>query len=132
MFQELYVRWLQYGTFTPMMRSHGTDVPREIYQFGNKGEVVYDAIEKFIKLRYNMLPYIYSTSWDVSKNNSSFLRALSMDFSSDKKTWDVNNEYLFGKSFLVVPILNPQYTPEKIVNRTPSWQRKAKKAWGAA
>ena len=115
MFQELYVRWLQYGTFTPMMRSHGTDVPREIYQFGKKGEVVYDAIEKFIKLRYSMLPYIYSTSWDVSKNNSSFLRALSMDFSSDKKTWDVNNEYLFGKSFLVAPILNAQYTPEKIV-----------------
>lgn len=115
MFQELYVRWLQYGTFTPMMRSHGTDVPREIYQFGKKGEVVYDAIEKFIKLRYSMLPYIYSTSWDVSKNNSSFLRALSMDFSSDKKTWDINNEYLFGKSFLVVPIINSQYTPEKIV-----------------
>ena len=115
MFQELYVRWLQYGTFTPMMRSHGTDVPREIYQFGKKGEVVYDAIEKFIKLRYSMLPYIYSTSWVVSKNNSSFLRALSMDFSSDKKTWDVNNEYLFGKSFLVVPIINSQYTPEKIV-----------------
>jgi alpha-D-xyloside xylohydrolase len=115
MFQELYVRWLQYGTFTPMMRSHGTDVPREIYQFGQKGDVVYDVIEKFINLRYSMLPYIYSTSWDVSKNNSSFLRALSMDFSSDKKTWDINNEYLFGKSFLVAPILNPQYTPEKIV-----------------
>lgn len=115
MFQELYVRWLQYGTFTPMMRSHGTDVPREIYQFGKKGDVVYDAIEKFIKLRYSMLPYIYSTSWDVSKNNSSFLRALAMDFSSDQKTWDINNEYLFGKSFLVASILNPQYTPEKIV-----------------
>ncbi|MGI9649708.1 TIM-barrel domain-containing protein [Chryseobacterium sp. RLHN22] len=115
MFQELYVRWLQYGTFTPMMRSHGTDVPREIYQFGKKGDVVYDAIEKFINLRYSMLPYIYSVSWDVSKNNSSFLRALSMDFSSDKKTWNINNEYLFGKSFLVAPILNAQYTPEKIV-----------------
>lgn len=115
MFQELYVRWLQYGTFTPMMRSHGTDVPREIYQFGQKGNPVYDAIEKFIRLRYNMLPYIYSVSWDVSKNNSSFLRALSMDFSADKKTWDINNEYLFGKSFLVAPILNAQYTPEKIV-----------------
>ncbi|GGG49792.1 glycoside hydrolase family 31 protein [Epilithonimonas arachidiradicis] len=115
MFQELYVRWLQYGTFTPMMRSHGTDIPREIYQFGQKGDVVYDIIEKFIRLRYNMLPYIYSTSWDVSKNNSSFLRALSMDFSSDQKTWDINNEYLFGKSFLVVPILNPQYTPEKFI-----------------
>lgn len=115
MFQELYVRWLQYGTFTPMMRSHGTDVPREIYQFGKKGDVVYDAIEKFINLRYSMLPYIYSVSWDVSKNNSSFLRALSMDFSSDQKTWNINNEYLFGKSFLVAPILNPQYTPEKFI-----------------
>jgi len=115
MFQELYVRWLQYGTFTPMMRSHGTDVPREIYQFGKKGDVVYDAIEKFINLRYSLLPYIYSVSWDVSKNNSSFLRALSMDFSSDRKTWDINNEYLFGKSFLVAPVLNAQYTPEKIV-----------------
>jgi alpha-D-xyloside xylohydrolase len=115
MFQELYVRWLQYGTFTPMMRSHGTDVPREIYQFGKKGDVVYDAIEKFIRLRYAILPYIYSVSWEVSKNNSSFLRALSMDFSSDKKTWDINNEYLFGKSFLVAPILNAHYTPEKLI-----------------
>lgn len=115
MFQELYVRWLQYGTFTPMMRSHGTDVPREIYQFGQKGDPVYDAIEKFIRLRYSMLPYIYSVSWDVSKNNSSFIRALSMDFPSDTKTWDINNEYLFGKSFLVAPILNAQYTPEKVV-----------------
>ncbi|MCJ8155132.1 DUF5110 domain-containing protein [Chryseobacterium sp. SSA4.19] len=114
-FQELYVRWLQYGTFTPMMRSHGTDVPREIYQFGKKGDVVYDAIEKFIRLRYSMLPYIYSVSHDVSKNNSSFLRALSMDFSSDKKAWDINNEYLFGKSLLVAPVLHAQYTPEKII-----------------
>ncbi|WP_374459377.1 TIM-barrel domain-containing protein [Chryseobacterium taeanense] len=126
MFQELYVRWLQYGTFTPMMRSHGTDVPREIYQFGKKGDVVYDAIEKFINLRYSMLPYIYSTSWDVSKNNSSFLRALSMDFSSDQKTWNINNEYLFGKSFLVAPILNPQYTPEKFIktDENEGWDKK--------
>ncbi len=126
MFQELYVRWLQYGTFTPMMRSHGTDVPREIYQFGQKGDVVYDVIEKFIKLRYSMLPYIYSVSWDVSKNNSSFLRALAMDFSSDQKTWDINNEYLFGKSFLVAPILNPQYTPEKFIttDENQGWDKK--------
>lgn len=114
-FQELYVRWLQYGAFTPMMRSHGTDVPREIYQFGNKGDVVYDVIEKFIKLRYTLLPYIYSTSWEVTKNNSSFMRSLSMDFPSDKKTWDINNEYLFGKSILVAPVLNAQYTPEKVI-----------------
>ncbi|WP_294307264.1 TIM-barrel domain-containing protein [uncultured Chryseobacterium sp.] len=126
LFQELYVRWLQYGTFTPMMRSHGTDVPREIYQFGQKGDVAYDAIEKFIRLRYSMLPYIYSTSWEVSENNSSFLRALSMDFSSDKKTWDINNEYLFGKSFLVAPVLNAQYTPEKLIttDENEGWNKK--------
>jgi len=126
LFQELYVRWLQYGTFTPMMRSHGTDVPREIYQFGQKGDVVYDVIEKFIKLRYSMLPYIYSTSWDVSENNSSFLRALSMDFSSDQKTWDINNEYLFGKSFLVAPVLNAKYTPEKLIttDENEGWNKK--------
>lgn len=126
MFQELYVRWLQYGTFTPMMRSHGTDVPREIYQFGKKGDVVYDAVEKFIRLRYSMLPYIYSVSWDVSKNQSSFMRALAMDFSADKKVWDVNDEYMFGKSFLVAPVLNAQYTPEKIVktDENEGWNKK--------
>ena len=46
LYQELYVRWLQFGAFNPMMRSHGTDVPREIYNFGEKGEPIYDAIEK--------------------------------------------------------------------------------------
>jgi alpha-D-xyloside xylohydrolase len=126
MFQELYVRWLQYGTFTPMMRSHGADVPREIFQFGKKGEPVYDAVEKFIRLRYSMLPYIYSVSRDVSKNQSSFMRALAMDFAEDKKVWDINNAYMFGKSFLVAPILNAQYTPEKIVktNEQTGWDKK--------
>jgi len=114
-YQELYVRWLQFGTFNPMMRSHGTDIPREIYQFGKKGEPIYDAIDKFINLRYTLLPYIYSVSWDVSKNKSTFMRALFMDFENDKKVWDINNEYMFGKSILVAPVVKAQYTPETIV-----------------
>lgn len=113
-YRELYVRWLQMGAFTPMMRSHGTDAPREIYQFGKKGEPTYDAIEKVIKLRYSLLPYIYSTSWQVCKYQGSFMRPLVMDFASDKKTWDINDEYMFGKSLLVAPILEAQYTPENI------------------
>jgi len=115
-FQELYVRWMQFGTFNPMMRSHGTDIPREIYYFGKKGEPVYDAIDKFINLRYTLLPYIYSTSWDVSDNQSSFMRALFMDFVNDKKGWDINNEYMFGKSILVAPVVKAQYTPETALN----------------
>lgn len=115
LYRELYTRWIQFGTFNPMMRSHGTEVPREIYNYGKKGEPIYDAIDKFINLRYALLPYIYSASWDVTHNNSTFMRALFMDFPADKKGWDVNNEFMFGQSILVAPIVNAQYTPEKIV-----------------
>lgn len=114
LFRELYVRWLQFGAFNPMMRSHGTDIPREIYNFGQKGEPVYDAIEKFINLRYSLLPYIYSASWEVTHKDSSFMRALFMDFAADFKTWDVKDEFMFGKSILVAPVVHAQYTPEKI------------------
>jgi len=112
-YRELYVRWLQYGTFCPMMRSHGTDGPREIYQFGKKGTWAYDAIEKFINLRYRLLPYIYTTSWDVTANSSSMLRALVMDFADDKKALDINDEYMFGKSLLVCPVTDPMYVEVK-------------------
>lgn len=115
LFQELYVRWLQFGAFNPMMRSHGTDLSREIYNFGQKGEPVYDAIEKTIKLRYSLLPYIYSTSWEVTNKQSSFMRALVMDFAEDKRVLDINDQFMFGKSILVAPVVHAQYTPEKIV-----------------
>lgn len=75
-YRELYVRWLEFGTFCPLMRSHGADAPREIYQFGIKGDKVYDAVEKYINLRYRFLPYIYATSRDVTANQSSMMRAL--------------------------------------------------------
>jgi alpha-D-xyloside xylohydrolase len=109
-YRELYVRWLQFGTFCPMMRSHGTDAPREIYQFGQKGEPIYDAIEKFINLRYCLLPYIYSTSWEVSCNRSTMMRALVMDFADDKQALDINDEYMFGRSLLVNPVTQPMYS----------------------
>lgn len=109
-YKELYVRWLQFGAFCPMMRSHGADAPREIYQFGKKGEPYYDAIAKFIHLRYSLLPYIYSLSWEVTSRQSTFLRALVMDFPKDKNVWDMNNEYMFGKSILVKPVTDPMYT----------------------
>ena len=108
-YRELYVRWLEFGTFTPMMRSHGTDAPREIYQFGKKGDRDFDAIDKYINLRYRLLPYIYATSWDVTHNQSSMMRALVMDFPKDKNALDINDEYMFGKSILVNPVTAPMY-----------------------
>lgn len=131
MYQELYVRWLQFGVFCPMMRSHGADVPREFYWYGKKGEPIYDALVDAVKLRYTLLPYIYSTSWDVTHNHSTFMRALFMDFVNDKQTWNVNDEYMFGKAFLVAPVLHAQYTPEvqqKTLEENEGWNRDSKKS----
>lgn len=115
-YRELYVRWLQFGAFCPMMRSHGADAPREIYQFGEKGEPVYDAIEKFINLRYRLLPYIYSTAWEVTAHQSSMMRALAMDFSADKNTHDMNSQFMFGNSLMVAPVTDPMYFKTAVQN----------------
>ena len=114
-YQELYVRWMQYGLFCPVFRSHGADAPREIWQFGKKGEPVYDAIEKQIRLRYRLIPYLYSTAWQVTSNNDSYMRPLFADFAADKKVWDMTDEFMFGRSILAAPIVDPQYTEEKII-----------------
>ena len=124
-YQELYVRWMQFGAFTPMMRSHGADIYRELYYFGKQGEPVYDALLDAVKLRYRFLPYIYSQSWQVTKNNDSFMRALFMDFKADKQTWNNNRQYMFGHNVLVCPVVDPLYTQEKIVKTDPmsGWDR---------
>ena len=125
-FQELYVRWMQYGLFCPVFRSHGADAPREIWQFGKKGEPVYDAIEKMIRLRYRLIPYLYSTAWQITSANGSYLRPLFSDFAADKKVWNATDEFMFGRSILAAPIVDPQYTEEKIVKEDAmtGWDRK--------
>lgn len=124
-FQELFVRWMQFGAFTPMMRSHGADIKREIYYFGNRGETVFDAVEDAIKLRYSLLPYIYSTSWDVSRHNSSFMRPLMMDFPKDRNGWDCGDQFMFGRNILVAPVVKANYTSEKIIDidENTGWNR---------
>ncbi len=113
LFQELYVRWLQFGLFNPMMRSHGESSRREIWEFGKEGEPIYDAIAKAIRMRYSLLPYIYGTAWQVVSNDDSFMRALFMDFRNDRKVWDMNDEFMFGRSLLVAPVTHALYTDER-------------------
>lgn len=127
-FKELYVRWLQMGTFLPMMRSHGADVRREIYEFGSKGEPVYDAIEEAIRLRYALLPYIYSTSWNVTSRGESMIRPLVADFPHDKDTWNRGDQFLLGKALMAAPVLEAQYTPEHIssIDENSGWDRAEK------
>ena len=108
-YHELYTRWFQYGTFLPMQRSHGSGVKKEIYNLGKKGDWVYDSEEKYINLRYALLPYLYSTGWQVTDNAGSFLRALFMDFNEDQKVHTISNQYMFGKAFLVTPVTKNMY-----------------------
>ena len=113
-YQELYVRWMQFGAFAPMMRSHGTDVYREVYHYGNPGEPVYEALVDAIRLRYRLMPYTYSLAWQVSQHDDSFMRALFMDFKDDKFTWNNNTQFMYGRSLLVCPVLHPLYTKEQV------------------
>lgn len=131
MYQELYIRWMQFGTFCPMMRSHGTEVFRELYHFGANGEPVYDALLNAVKLRYKLLPYIYSQSWQVSKNDDSYMRALVMDFPDDQNVWDNNREFMFGRSILVAPVNKALYTPEQPneTDEMSGWNRNNKKLY---
>lgn len=113
-YQELFVRWMQFGAFSPMMRSHGADIYRELYYFGSPGDPVYDALLDAICLRYRLMPYTYSHAWQVSHHDDSFMRALFMDFKNDKQTWDNKREFMYGRNLLVCPVLDPLYTEEKI------------------
>ncbi len=113
-YRELHVRWMEFGAFCPMMRSHGEGAPRELYQFGEKGNPAYDAIEKYINLRYSLLPYIYATSWNVTSRQSSMMRALVMDFAHDKQALDINDEFMFGSSILVNPVTQPMYSKTEV------------------
>lgn len=110
-YQELQVRWLQWGCFQPMMRNHcSSPMETEIYKFGKEGDWAYDAQKKFIELRYRLLPYIYSLSGEAVQRSGSIMRPFVMDFPRDKKAIRVDNEYMFGRNLLVMPVTDSLYT----------------------
>jgi len=112
-YKELYVRWYQYGAFLPIFRSHGTDCPREPWQFGEAGDMFYDAIIKANELRYSLLPYIYSTAYKVWRDDYTMMRLLAFDFAGDEKVKDIYDQYMFGPSLMVCPVLSEMYYNEK-------------------
>lgn len=106
---ELYTRWLQYAAFLPMFRSHGTDAAREIWRFGDEGTPFYDAIARYIRLRYQWLPYIYSLAAAVTREGAPMMRAVALAFPEDAETHNLPDQYLFGPSLLVCPVTHPMY-----------------------
>lgn len=122
-FRELYVRWMQFGMFTPMMRSHGTFSPREIWQFGRRGDWAFDAIEACIRFRYRLLPYLYSTAWEVAKLDGSFLRPAALD---DPALAGVGDEFRFGRALLAAPVVEPMYVKEGVTDFSRIGSRRVK------
>lgn len=108
-YKELYTRWFEYGTFLPMQRSHGTDTPREIWNFGEPGTCFYDVIEKYIRLRYRLMPYIYSLAGKVTQEDYTMMRSLIFDFSYDQNVQNIGSQYMFGPSLLICPVTEPMY-----------------------
>ena len=108
-YRELYVRWLEFGTFLPVFRSHGTDTPREPWQFGSEGDMFYDAILSHIRLRYRLVPYLYSLGALAHREGEPIMRSLLIDFPDDEKVRDICDEYLLGPALLVAPVYAPMY-----------------------
>ena len=102
--RELNTRWFQFGTFVPLLRVHGEAPKREMWELGGDSSPAYKTELKFDRLRYRLLPYIYSLADGVTHDGGTIMRPLVMDFRADAKARDVSDEYMFGPSFLVSPV----------------------------
>lgn len=102
--RELNLRWFEFGAFSPLFRSHGEVVKREIYNIAPEGSAMRAAMVGYDKLRYRLMPYIYTTASDTWFHDGTIMRGLVMDFEHDPKVKDIKDEYLFGHAFLVAPV----------------------------
>ena len=100
-YPELYTRWFQYATFLPIFRTHGSRRYNEVWSYGKQAEPI---LEKYLRLRYELMPYIYSLGYKTWKTGAPFLRALPLDFPDDPKVADLRDEYMLGPAFLVAPV----------------------------
>ena len=109
-YQELYARWFEYGVFCPVFRTHGHRDHNELWTYDR----VYPTLLAFDRLRYRLLPYVYSTAWRVTSEDYTIQRPLVMDFREDKATWDIGDEFLFGPAILVSPVTSEHATQRNV------------------
>jgi len=100
-YPELYTRWFQYAAFLPIFRAHGSRLYNEVWSYGREAEPI---LVKYLKLRYQLQPYIYSLGYKTYQTGAPYMRALFMDFPEDAKAAGITDEYMFGPAFLVAPV----------------------------
>jgi len=110
-YPELFTRWFEYGSFLPVMRTHGSRKYNEVWSYGKQAEPI---LEKYLKLRYQLMPYIYSLAYKTYETGAPFMRGLFMDFPNDPKAGDVTDEYMFGPAFLVAPVTGQGSTSREV------------------
>jgi alpha-D-xyloside xylohydrolase len=110
-YPELYVRWFEYGAFQPNFRSHGSRPQNEVWSYGKQAEPI---LVKYLRLRYQMMPYLYSLGHLAHQNGAPFMRGLFMDFGDDPKVVDIGDEYMFGPSLLVAPVTEQGVTSRQV------------------
>lgn len=109
-YQELYARWFEYGAFCPIFRTHGHRDHNEMWTFPQ----VFPALLAVDRLRYRLLPYVYSLAWKVTSDDYTIQRPLLMDFRQDPATWNIGDEFLFGPDLLVSPVLEEHATSRAV------------------
>jgi alpha-D-xyloside xylohydrolase len=109
-YQELYARWFEFGVFCPIFRTHGHRAHNELWTY-NKVEPI---LLTFDKLRYRLMPYIYSLAWKVTNDDYTMQRPLLMDWRADPKTWNIVDQFMFGPALLVNPVLKQDATHRSV------------------
>ena len=103
-YRELYIRWFQFGSMLPVFRSHGTDTPREPWQFGGENSPEYICIKETIALRYRLLPYLYATAEQACREGIPMIRAMLAAFPEEKELHGLSDQYMLGDALLVKPV----------------------------
>ena len=102
--QELQTRWHQFGTFVPLFRTHGQYPRRELWNIAPEGSQAYESILSYMKLRYNLMPYLYSLAGAVHFEDYTMMRGLPMDFPGDPKVRDLSDQWMFGPALMPCPV----------------------------
>jgi alpha-D-xyloside xylohydrolase len=110
-YPELFVRWFEWGSFQPVMRAHGERMHNEVWAYGKEAEPI---LAKYLRLRYQLLPYTYSLAYGSYETGAPYMRALFMDFPNDPNVADIPDEYMFGPAFLVAPVTDQGATTRKV------------------
>jgi alpha-D-xyloside xylohydrolase len=118
-YPELYTRWFEYGSFLPIFRTHGSRLYNEVWTYGKAAEPI---LEKYLKLRYQLMPYIYSLGYRTYESGAPYMRALFMDFPDDPNVAGMGDEYMFGPAFLVAPVTEQGATSRSVyLPAGPDW-----------